>query len=84
MVDILLVDEVLYVEKIGFDIVGIIFVGYIDYIKNYKVLEEFKKVVKVVKILVIVEGNIDIFLKVKKVFEIGVFVVVVGGVIIRF
>ena len=66
MADISSVDEALYAEKIGFDIVGTTLVGYTDYTKNYKALEELEKVVKVVKIPVIAEGNIDTPLKAKK------------------
>ena len=63
------VDEALYAEKIGFDIVGTTLVDYTDYTKNYKALEELEKVVKVVKIPVIAEGNIDTPLKAKKALE---------------
>ena len=83
MADISSVDEALYAEKIGFDIVGTTLVGYTDYTKNYKALEELEKVVKVVKIPVIAEGNIDTPLKAKKALEIGAFAVVVGGAITR-
>ncbi|WP_339010931.1 N-acetylmannosamine-6-phosphate 2-epimerase [Fusobacterium animalis] len=83
MADISSVDEALYAEKIGFDIVGTTLVGYTDYTKNYKALEELEKVVKAVKVPVIAEGNIDTPLKAKKALEIGAFAVVVGGAITR-
>ena len=83
MADISSVDEALYAEKIGFDIVGTTLVGYTDYTKNCKALEELEKVVKAVKVPVIAEGNIDTPLKAKKALEIGAFAVVVGGAITR-
>lgn len=83
MADISSVDEALYAEKIGFDIVGTTLVGYTDYTKSYKALEELEKVIKIVKIPVIAEGNIDTPLKAKKALEIGAFAVVVGGAITR-
>lgn len=83
MADVSSIDEALYAEKIGFDIVGTTLVGYTDYTKNYKALEELEKVVKAVKIPVIAEGNIDTPLKAKKALEIGAFAVVVGGAITR-
>ena len=83
MADISSVDEALYAEEIGFDIVGTTLVGYTDYTKNYKALEELEKVLKVIKIPVIAEGNIDTPLKAKKAIELGAFAVVVGGAITR-
>lgn len=83
MADISSVDEALYAEKIGFDIVGTTLVGYTNYTKNYKALEELEKVIKATKIPVIAEGNIDTPLKAKKALEIGAFAVVVGGAITR-
>ena len=69
MADVSSVDEALYAEKIGFDIVGTTLVGY--------------TVLKVIKIPVIAEGNIDTPLKAKKALELGAFAVVVGGAITR-
>lgn len=83
MADISSVDEALYAEKIGFDIVGTTLVGYTNYTKNYKALEELEKIIKATKIPVIAEGNIDTPLKAKKALEIGAFAVVVGGAITR-
>jgi len=83
MADVSSVDEALYAEKIGFDIVGTTLVGYTEYTKNYKALEELEKVLKVIKIPVIAEGNIDTPLKAKKALELGAFAVVVGGAITR-
>ena len=83
MADISSVDEALYAEEIGFDIVGTTLVGYTEYTKNYKALEELEKVLKAVKIPVIAEGNIDTPLKAKKALELGAFAVVVGGAITR-
>ena len=83
MADISSVDEALYAEEIGFDMVGTTLVGYTEYTKNFKALEELEKVVKVVKIPVIAEGNIDTPLKAKNALELGAFAVVVGGAITR-
>lgn len=83
MADISSVEEALYAEKIGFDIVGTTLVGYTNYTKDFKALEELEKVVNSVKIPVIAEGNIDTPLKAKKALEIGAFAVVVGGAITR-
>ena len=83
MADISSVDEALYAEEIGFDIVGTTLVGYTEYTKNYKALEELEQVLKAVKIPVIAEGNIDTPLKAKKALELGAFAIVVGGAITR-
>jgi thiazole biosynthesis protein thiG len=83
MADISSVDEALYAEEIGFDMVGTTLVGYTEYTKNYKALEELEKVIKTVKIPVIAEGNIDTPLKAKNALELGAFAVVVGGAITR-
>lgn len=83
MADISSVDEALYAEEIGFDMVGTTLVGYTEYTKNFKALEELEKVIKTVKITVIAEGNIDTPLKAKNALELGAFAVVVGGAITR-
>ena len=83
MADISSVDEALYAEEIGFDMVGTTLVGYTEYTKNFKALEELEKVIKTVKIPVIAEGNIDTPLKAKNELELGAFAVVVGGAITR-
>lgn len=83
MADISSVDEALYAEEIGFDMVGTTLVGYTEYTKNFKALEELEKVIKTVKIPVIAEGNIDTPLKAKNALELGAFAVVVGGAITR-
>ncbi len=83
MADISSVDEALYAEEIGFDMVGTTLVGYTEYTKNFKALEELEKVIKTVKIPIIAEGNIDTPLKAKNALELGAFAVVVGGAITR-
>ncbi|WP_300356630.1 N-acetylmannosamine-6-phosphate 2-epimerase [Fusobacterium sp.] len=83
MADISCVEEALFCEKIGFDIVGTTLVGYTDYTKGNDPLTELEKVVKAVKIPVIGEGNIDTPVKAKKALEIGAYAVVVGGAITR-
>ncbi len=83
MADISSVEEAIYAEKIGFDIVGTTLVGYTDYTKNNIPLEELEKVIKEVNIPVIAEGNMDTPEKASKAIKMGAFAVVVGGAITR-
>ena len=83
MADISCVEEAQNCEKLGFDIVGTTLVGYTEYTKGNKPLEELEKVVKAVKIPVIGEGNLDTPEKARKALEVGAFAVVVGGAITR-
>lgn len=83
MADISSIDEAIYAEKIGFDIVGTTLVGYTDYTVGNNPLTELEKVIKNVNVPVIAEGNIDTPIKARKALELGAYAVVVGGAITR-
>lgn len=83
MGDISNVDEAVYSEKIGVDIVGTTLCGYTDYTKGYNPLNTLQEVLKAVKIPVIAEGNLDTPEKAKKSIQMGALAVVVGGAITR-
>lgn len=83
MGDISNVDEAVYSEKIGIDIVGTTLCGYTDYTKGDNPLNTLQKVLKAVKIPVIAEGNLDTPEKAKKSIQMGALAVVVGGAITR-
>lgn len=83
MGDISNVDEAVYSEKIGIDIVGTTLCGYTDYTKGDNPLNTLQEILKVVKIPVIAEGNLDTPEKAKKSIQMGALAVVVGGAITR-
>lgn len=83
MGDISNVDEAVYSEKIGVDIVGTTLCGYTDYTKGDNPLNTLQEVLKSVKIPVIAEGNLDTPEKAKKSIQMGALAVVVGGAITR-
>lgn len=83
MGDISNVDEAIYVEKIGIDIIGTTLCGYTEYTKGDKPLDTLREVLKSVKIPVIGEGNLDTPQKAKEAIEMGALAVVVGGAITR-
>lgn len=83
MGDISNVDEAVYSEKIGIDIVGTTLCGYTDYTKGDNPLNTLQEVLKAVKIPVIAEGNLDTPEKAKKSIQMGALAVVVGGAITR-
>lgn len=83
MGDISNVDEAIYAEKIGIDIIGTTLCGYTDYTKGDKPLDTLQNVLRSVKIPVIGEGNLDTPEKVKKAIQMGALAVVVGGAITR-
>lgn len=83
MGDISNVDEAIYSEKIGIDIVGTTLCGYTDYTKGNNPLNTLQEVLKSVKIPVIAEGNFDTPEKAKKSIQMGALAVVVGGAITR-
>lgn len=83
MGDISNVDEAIYAEKIGIDIIGTTLCGYTEYTKGDKPLDTLREVLKSVKIPVIGEGNLDTPQKAKKAIEMGALAVVVGGAITR-
>lgn len=83
MGDISNVDEAVYSEKIGVDIVGTTLCGYTDYTKGDNPLNTLQEVLKAVKIPIIAEGNLDTPEKAKKSIQMGALAVVVGGAITR-
>lgn len=83
MGDISNVDEAVYSEKIGVDIVGTTLCGYTDYTKGDNPLNTLQEVLKAVNIPVIAEGNLDTPEKAKKSIQMGALAVVVGGAITR-
>lgn len=83
MGDISNVDEAVYSEKIGVDIVGTTLCGYTYYTKGDNPLNTLQEVLKAVKIPVIAEGNLDTPEKAKKSIQMGALAVVVGGAITR-
>lgn len=83
MGDISNVDEAVYSEKIGVDIVSTTLCGYTDYTKGDNPLNTLQEVLKAVKIPVIAEGNLDTPEKAKKSIQMGALAVVVGGAITR-
>lgn len=83
MGDISNVDEAIYAEKIGIDIIGTTLCGYTEYTKGDKPLDTLREVLKSVKIPVIGEGNLDTPQKAKEAIEMGALAVVVGGAITR-
>lgn len=83
MGDISNVDEAVYSEKIGVDIVSTTLCGYTDYTKGDNPLNTLQEVLKAVKIPVIAEGNLDTPEKAKKAIQMGALAVVVGGAITR-
>lgn len=83
MGDISNVDEAIYSEKIGIDMVGTTLCGYTNYTKGDNPLNTLQEVLKSVKIPVIAEGNFDTPEKAKKSIQMGALAVVVGGAITR-
>lgn len=83
MGDISNVDEAVYSEKIGVDIVGTTLCGYTDYTRGDNPLNTLQEVLKAIKIPVIAEGNLDTPEKAKKSIQMGALAVVVGGAITR-
>ncbi len=83
MGDISSVEEAIYAQNIGIDIVGTTLCGYTEYTKGNDPLSTLSEVLKNVTIPVIGEGNLDTPEKAKKAIEMGAFAVVVGGAITR-
>lgn len=87
MADISTLEEALQAEQLGFDCVSTTLYGYTKETAGHKLYDndfEFvKTVVSQVKIPVIAEGNILTPEMARRVLEIGVYAVVVGGAITR-
>lgn len=87
MADISNFEEAYNAEVLGFDFISTTLFGYTPYTLNKKIEENdfqfVKELVNKLNTPIIAEGNINTPLKVKRVLEIGVFSVVVGGAITR-
>ena len=87
MADIATVEEAKNAEKLGFDFIGTTLHGYTENTKDQNVADDdfkfLKDVLSSVSVPVIAEGKIDTPEKAKRVLELGVFCVVVGGAITR-
>ncbi|MCP1223368.1 N-acetylmannosamine-6-phosphate 2-epimerase [Sebaldella sp. S0638] len=87
MADIATTEEAENAEKLGFDFVGTTLHGYTENTKDQNIADDdfkfLKDVMASVSVPVIAEGKIDTPEKAKRVLELGVFCVVVGGAITR-
>lgn len=87
MADCSTVEEMLYADRLGFDVIGTTLVGYTEQSRGLKIesndFEIVRRVVAEVEHPVIAEGNIDTPEKARRVIELGAYSVVVGSVITR-
>lgn len=87
MADISTVEEAENAEKLKFDFIGTTLHGYTENTKNQNIADNdfkfLKDVLNSITVPVIAEGKIDTPEKAKRVLELGVFCVVVGGAITR-
>ena len=87
MADIATTEEAKNAEKLGFNFVGTTLHGYTENTKDQNIADDdfkfLKDVMASVSVPVIAEGKIDTPEKAKRVLELGVFCVVVGGAITR-
>lgn len=87
MADASTYEEVLEAERLGFDILATILMGYTDQSHNQNIADQdfkvLKQILSTVSTPVIAEGKIDTPEKAKKCLELGVHSVVVGSAITR-
>lgn len=87
MADIATIEEAVYAERLGFDIVGTTLHGYTNETKGCSISDNYfsflKDLNQKVDIPIIVEGKIDTPEKAKTAIELGAHAVVVGGAITR-
>lgn len=87
MADCSTVEEALYADRIGFDLIGTTLVGYTPQSKHFKIEEDdfsiIREILANVKHPVIAEGNINTPQKAKRVLDLGCYSVVVGSIITR-
>ncbi|VDG96398.1 Putative N-acetylmannosamine-6-phosphate 2-epimerase [Lysinibacillus sphaericus] len=83
MADVSTLEEGMYAEEAGADIVAPTLAGYTPYSKDVKPLELVKQLVEKVNVPVIAEGNFDTPEKAKLAIELGALAVVVGSAITR-
>lgn len=87
MADCSTLEECLYADSLGFDIIAPTMVGYTPESKGLKIAEDdfklLRDIIAEVKHPVICEGNIDSPAKARRVLDLGAFAVVVGSSITR-
>lgn len=87
MADTATLEDVLYANKLGFDLVGTTLHGYTKDTEGKDIAENdfkyLKEVLKVAQMPVIAEGKVDTPKKAKRCLELGCHAVVVGGAITR-
>nr|WP_199288029.1 N-acetylmannosamine-6-phosphate 2-epimerase [Culicoidibacter larvae] len=87
MADIDSIANAKYAETLGFDIIAPTLMGYTDETKDWNIadngFERLKQMLKDITTPIIAEGHIDTPEKAKRVLELGVHAVVVGGAITR-
>lgn len=87
MADCSTLEEMLYADKLGFDYVSPTLVGYTEQSKHLVIsdndFEIIREALEKCEHPIIAEGNIDTPEKVKRLFELGVYSVVVGSSITR-
>lgn len=87
MADCSTVEEAVHADELGFDYIGTTMVGYTKESSHLRIEENDFAIVKAilssVKHKVIAEGNIDTPQKARRVLELGVHAIVVGGAITR-
>ncbi len=87
MADCSTVEEALYADRLGFDLIGTTMVGYTKQSAHLRIeqndFEILREIIKKVTHPVIAEGNINTPQKARRVIELGAFSVVVGSIITR-
>lgn len=87
MADIDSIANAKYAQTLGFDIIAPTLMGYTDETKGWNIadndFERLKQLLKEIEAPIIAEGHIDTPEKAKRVLDLGVHAVVVGGAITR-
>lgn len=87
MADCSTVEEALYADRLGFDLIGTTLVGYTEQSRGNRIEENdfeiLRRILAEAKHPVIAEGNINTPAKARRVIELGAFSVVVGSIITR-
>lgn len=87
MADISSVEEAIYAEKLGFDLISTTLVGYTEETSHMKLYDEdfaaLKEIISSVETPVVAEGNVMTPEMAARCLEVGVYCVVVGGAITR-
>ena len=87
MADCSTLEEALHADELGFDFIGTTLVGYTEESRELRIedndFELIREILSRVSHRVIAEGNIDTPEKVRRVMDLGVYIVVVGSAITR-